>query len=103
MLPEGSQRDDLSARGIPLVAQVEVAHITVAQVEVALYVGGEIEVVIDRRRHLSKLGAVDAPSIAHAQLVLRQKVVSDIERWKPVALAVVMALVALDSRLGVGD
>lgn len=103
MLIEGGQRDDLATAGIPLIAQVEVVDIAVLQVEIALHIRRQVEIVIHRGRHLTKLGAVDAAAIAEARLVLVGESPGHIGRREQVAMAIVMALVAGLRRAGVRD
>lgn len=103
MLVEGGERYHLAAAGIPFVSQVDVVDITVLEVVVALHVGGEVEVVIDRRRDLTELGPVDTPSIAEACLVAVVDVPGHVGRREEVTVTVEMAFVAHLGSPGVGN
>jgi hypothetical protein len=93
----------LAAAGIPLIAHVEVVDIAVLQVEVALYITGQVKVVVDRRRYLAELRAVDTAAIAQSDLVLLIELIGSVGRGEEVAVTIVVALVARLVGLGVGD
>lgn len=74
----------LAAAGIPLIAHVEVVDIAVLQVEVALYITGQVKVVVDRRRYLAELRAVDTAAIAQSDLVLLIELIGSVGRGEEV-------------------
>lgn len=76
----------LAAAGIPLIAHVEVVDIAVLQVEVALYITGQVKVVVDRRRYLAELRAVDTAAIAQSDLVLFIELIGSVGRGEEVAV-----------------
>ena len=78
-LVEGGQRDLFAARRIELIAEVDVMDVARLEVNISLHVGGEVEVVIDRRRHLAELWPVDRLSVREPYLVALVNNVSGVE------------------------
>ena len=90
MLVEQSDRDDLAfVGGIELIAQVCVLDTARLQVHITLHIARQLEVVIDRWRHLAELGAVDRHAVGGAELVVGIHAVGGVERGEEVGGRVV--------------
>lgn len=90
MLVERSEGDDFAAVAarVELVAEVGVLHVAGREVDIALHVGGEVEIVVNRRGHFAELGAIDGHTIGRAELVQVGDTPGDVGRGKSIGSAV---------------
>ena len=105
MLVESGEGDDfaLVALGVELVAEVGVVDVAGCEVDVALYVGGKVEIVIDRGGHLAELGSVDGHTVGGAELVLTGDTPGDVGGRESVGGAVVGGTGRVLAVAGVAD
>ena len=76
------------ALGVELVAEVGVLHVAGSEVDIALHVGGEVEIVVNRRGHFAELGAIDGHTIGRAELVQVGDTPGDVGRGESIGSAV---------------
>ena len=89
MLVEEPHTHHLAPGGIELVAEIEVVDLTGFQIFVTADFVEEVEVVVDGRRHLAKLGPVERTAVGEPQQVLLVEVVGGVDRGQQVEVDVV--------------
>lgn len=105
MLVESGDRDDLAsvAARVELVAEVGVLHVAGSEVDISLHVGGEVEIVVNRRGHFAELGAIDGHTIGRAELVQVGDTPGDVGRGKSIGSAVAGGAGRILAVAGVAD